>query len=97
MALLFSTVKDANSARTSGDLARAAALAGAAREISTAVGLELRGAADDIDPESATLVARRDDARREKDWAGADAARDELVARGWIVEDTPGGTRLRRP
>jgi cysteinyl-tRNA synthetase len=96
MALLFSTVRDANSARTAGDLARAGALAAAAREVSGAVGLELRGETDEIDDESAALVVRRDDARRARDWGGADAARDELVAKGWIVEDTPEGTRLRR-
>jgi cysteinyl-tRNA synthetase len=96
MALLFSTVRDANSARTAGDLARAGALAAAAREVSGAVGLELRGETDEIDDESAALVTRRDEARGARDWAGADAARDELVARGWIVEDTAEGTRLRR-
>ena len=31
-----------------------------------------------------------------KDFARADALRDELVARGWTVEDTPSGTAIRR-
>jgi cysteinyl-tRNA synthetase len=41
-------------------------------------------------------VAERDDARRARDFARADALRHELVARGWTVEDTPSGTAIRR-
>jgi cysteinyl-tRNA synthetase len=41
-------------------------------------------------------VAERDEARRAKDFARADALRDELVARGWTVEDTASGTAIRR-
>ena len=41
-------------------------------------------------------MAERDEARRSRDFARADALRDELVARGWTVEDTPSGTAIRR-
>ena len=37
------------------------------------------------------LVARRQAAREAKDWAAADALRDELSALGVVVEDTPSG------
>ncbi|MYK73740.1 MAG: hypothetical protein F4017_03980 [Acidimicrobiaceae bacterium] len=37
------------------------------------------------------LVARRQAAREDKDWATADALRDELSALGVVVEDTPAG------
>ena len=42
------------------------------------------------------LVAERDEARRTRDFARADALRDELTARGWTVEDTASGTAIRR-
>ena len=42
------------------------------------------------------LVARRQAAREAKDWAAADALRDELAALGVIVEDTPAGSVWRR-
>ncbi len=42
-----------------------------------------------------TLARRRDEARVAKDWALADALRDQLVATGWVVEDTPSGTQVR--
>ncbi|MFP6598024.1 MAG: cysteine--tRNA ligase [Candidatus Hydrogenedentota bacterium] len=41
------------------------------------------------------LVQERQDARRAKDFAGADAIRDELADKGWILEDTPDGPRVK--
>ena len=38
------------------------------------------------------LIARRETARADKDWATADALRDELRARGVAIKDRPGGT-----
>ena len=42
------------------------------------------------------LAARRDAARRARDFRTADAMRNELMAAGYLVEDGPEGTRLRR-
>jgi cysteinyl-tRNA synthetase len=49
-------------------------------------------------PDEATLalVASRDEARCAKNWAESDRIRDRLVAGGWIVRDTPTGTKLKR-
>ncbi|MBV9410652.1 MAG: cysteine--tRNA ligase [Acidimicrobiia bacterium] len=96
-ALLFDTVTQANAALDRGDSERAGALAAAAREISAAMGLELRaGGGEEIDSETADLMRQRDEARAGKDFTAADRIRDELVGRGWVVEDTPGGTKVRR-
>ena len=38
----------------------------------------------------------RDEARAERDFARADAVRDEIEAAGWEVRDTAGGTVLYR-
>ena len=38
------------------------------------------------------LIARRETARADKDWATADALRDELRAGGVAIKDRPGGT-----
>jgi cysteinyl-tRNA synthetase len=89
MALLADLVRTANA---SGDVAAAAA----AFEIAGAVGLELRTESEAIDDDALALAARRDEARAEKDWARADALRDELVALGYEVADTAEGTQLRR-
>jgi cysteinyl-tRNA synthetase len=36
-------------------------------------------------------IARREEARKAKNWPEADRIRDELQAKGVIIEDTPGG------
>jgi len=41
-------------------------------------------------------VAARTQARRDKDFALADAIRDELAESGWLIEDTPDGPRVKR-
>ena len=64
--------------------------------MAAAVGLELRAEADAVDDETAELVRRRDEARQARDFAAADRLRDELATRGWVVEDTADGTKVRR-
>lgn len=41
----------------------------------------------------AALVAQREQARTARDWAAADRLRQQIVERGWRVEDTPAGPR----
>ena len=96
MALLFDSVRKVNAALDSGDVATAGPLAGAVDAICEAVGLELQGDVDDVPAAVAALAAERDAARGAKDFARADAIRDELQADGWVVEDTANGTLVRR-
>ena len=42
------------------------------------------------------LLAERDRARAERDFASADRLRDELAEMGVVVEDTPDGARWFR-
>ncbi len=49
-----------------------------------------------ISAEAATLLATRDAARAAKDYARADALRDELAGMGWDVVDGAAGSRLTR-
>jgi cysteinyl-tRNA synthetase len=58
--------------------------------------LPLRGESGEVEEAAANLVAARDEARRAKDFARADAIRDELNGLGWTVEDTPSGTAIHR-
>lgn len=48
--------------------------------------------ARDEKPEIDTLIARRTEAKKEKNWALADQIRDELKAKGIILKDSPQGT-----
>jgi cysteinyl-tRNA synthetase len=93
---VFELTRRANTLLDAGDGTGAGPLVAAVRELAGVLGLVLGG--DEAAPpeEVAALVRRRDEARAARDWAAADAARDELVAAGWLVEDTPAGTRVRR-
>jgi cysteinyl-tRNA synthetase len=56
-----------------------------------------RGNASDSDASEFDAIAkRRETARAAKDWAAADAARDEATARGIVLEDGPDGTTWRK-
>jgi cysteinyl-tRNA synthetase len=49
-----------------------------------------------LDEDIEALIKRREEARKMKDFATADRIRDELKAKGVILEDTPQGVRWRR-
>ena len=50
----------------------------------------------EVPTELQTLLDERQAARKAKDFKRADAIRDELKAKGWMIEDTPKGARLKR-
>ena len=62
--------------------------------------LSLRRAEDDQPPvpveEIDRLIEDRHAARRRRDFAAADRIRDDLAARGVLLEDGAGGTRWKR-
>jgi cysteinyl-tRNA synthetase len=88
------------------EAARSAELAPAERwallsEFDRVLGLDLaqalpRAQVQERDPLIQARVAERDAARARRDFAEADRIRDELVAEGITLEDTPDGTRWRR-
>ena len=51
---------------------------------------------EDIPDDIMALVEERAAARKAKDFAKADALRDEIAAKGYIIEETRQGTKIRR-
>jgi cysteinyl-tRNA synthetase len=94
LAELFGWVGEANRRLDAGERIGIGAL----RDMLWLLGLEqLLEADDDVpDPDAERLLAEREAARAERDFATADARRDELRERGWEVRDTPEGPRLVR-
>lgn len=59
-------------------------------------GIKLQAAGQIEDEQIKALIAKRDAARKAKDFALSDKIRDDLKAQGIIIEDTPQGTRYRK-
>jgi len=96
LADIFELVTAAHTAADALDETGGARLARTAALLAAALGLPLHAGDDEVDAETRRLVTERDEARKAKDFARADALRDQLVSLGWTVEDTPGGTAVHR-
>ena len=60
-------------------------------ELCDVLGILYNRKSNDLDAEIEELIAQRQEARANKDWATADKIRDDLKARGIILKDTPQG------
>jgi cysteinyl-tRNA synthetase len=104
-AVLFDIAKEINTLKSS-DAEKAGKLAGLLKELGDVLGLLsmdpeefLKGAVDKSDVDVSVIEAiikERNDARREKNWAVADAARKKLSDMGIVIEDGPNGTTWRK-
>ncbi len=99
--MLFDMAREVNRLKTE-DAAAANAMAAHLRKLAAVLGLLeqepeafLQSGAQVDDAEVAeieSLIQQRLDARKAKDWAAADAARDRLNEMGIVLEDGPQGT-----
>ena len=93
LAALFDWVSEGNRRLDAGETLGVGPLA----EMLSVLGLEnLLAAEADADPEAERLLEEREAARAARDFALADAKREELAALGWTVRDTPDGPQLVR-
>ncbi len=93
---IFELVKEGNLAITA-DTARAAikSTLSTLKEMTDVLGILAREN-DAIPDDIKALIEQRKQARAEKNWAESDRLRDEITARGFVLEDTPKGAKVRR-
>jgi cysteinyl-tRNA synthetase len=94
VAAMFDLVSEANAALGEGRPVGPGPL----RDMLWTLGLEnlLEPEEETVDPDAKRLLAEREEARTARDFATADARRDDLAELGWEVRDTPDGPRLVR-
>ena len=95
-ALVFGLVTEINRRLDAGESDSAAPQVAAWRAILDAVGLVPDASVDDVPEQVAALAVQRDEARASKDWATADALRDQIASLGFLAEDSAAGTVVRR-
>ena len=94
--VVFDWVRETNRLLAEGKLTPAAAAAALAGwdKVDSVFALGRKPDAD-APPEFVALLDQRQAARKAKDFKKSDAIRDELKAKGWVIEDTPKGPRLK--
>jgi cysteinyl-tRNA synthetase len=94
---VFEWVREMNRALAQNSLTAAQAAAALADWARVEAVLGVGAAAEaEVPAEITALLEARIAARKARDFKRADAMRDELKAKGWIIEDTPKGARVKR-
>lgn len=65
-------------------------------ELTGVLGLIYNRKSTDLDSEIEALIEKRQQARKNKDWATSDAIRNQLQEQGIVLEDTPQGVKWSR-
>jgi len=97
-ACVFDWVRETNSrlAKNTLTLERAAIALGTFENFDSVLGFGVVAGEMEIPPEILALADARMAAKNAKDFKRADEVRNELKAKGWIVEDTPKGPKLKK-
>jgi cysteinyl-tRNA synthetase len=89
LAAVFELVKEANKL-SDATAAEAKIILEAIGKIDSVLGVLEEEKADEIPAEIMKLAEERKQAKLNKDWARADAIRDEVTEKGFVIEDMPG-------
>lgn len=97
LAAVFNLVKDSNLAlKENPGKDSVSAMIAALEELCGVLGLLYNKEDDSLDAEVEDLIAKRTEARKNKDFKTADEIRDKLKAMGIVLEDTPHGVKWSR-
>ena len=93
--MVFELARDANTELARGGLQNVEAVLKLMLELTGVLGVDLT-ADRSLDAAVEQLIAKRQEARRVKDFKAADEIRLELNELGIVLEDTPQGVRWKR-
>ncbi|MEI8365984.1 MAG: cysteine--tRNA ligase, partial [Parachlamydiaceae bacterium] len=99
LAAVFELVREVNVLCDGGKLGKAEAqkVLGLLKQFNDVLGVLSFDVLDEIIPQDLEeALAQRIEARQHKNWALADTLRDFISARGYVIEDTPNGARLKK-
>lgn len=93
LSAVFELVKDVNTRILDKNVSKhvCETAAGLFDELCNVLGILYNRKSNDVDSEIEALIEKRQEARKNKDFATADKIRDELKAKGIILKDTPQG------
>lgn len=99
LAALFELVREINALCDEQKISpnEAQAVLGLLKQFNEVLGLlSFEEPAAEVPQELEEALAKRIEARQKKDWALADHLRDFITSRGYVIEDTPQGARLKK-
>ena len=97
LGVVFDFASECNKAQpTVASCARALQFFARVEDVLACFGAEPKAVEDGAPAELQALLQKRQDAKKQKDWATADAVRDEIARAGWKIVDTPQGARLEK-
>lgn len=99
LAAIFDMMREINALSDSGNLSKQEAdqVIALMKRFDTVLGvLSFQKATDQIPQELQEALEKRIQARQQKDWALSDTLRDFITSRGYVIEDTPSGARLKK-
>lgn len=93
LAAVFELVRDINIKVIDGGASKKACEEAAKvfDELCNVLGILYNRKSDNLEADVEAMIEKRNEARKNKDWATADQIRDELKAMGIIIRDTPNG------
>jgi cysteinyl-tRNA synthetase len=94
---VFEWVRETNKKLAENSLSATAAAANLAAwgKIDSVLGISVKTETE-VPAEILALAEARTEAKKAKDFKRADALRDELKAKGWVIEDSPKGIKLKK-
>lgn len=99
LAAVFELMREVNALCDSHSISRSEAeqVLALMRKFDTVLGLlSFEKMEEEIPQELQDALNKRIEARKNKDWAQSDALRDFIISKGYIIEDTPKGARLKK-